>query len=253
MRYDEVQQALASDGVIHHAIRFTVVNTRAAYIWPARHYASSSNSLSYPPMGQRFRLKASTNITVYPGTTTPVSAINQVILQTLKTYGMFVADNGGDFHIDGAPDPNWDDYDLHSLTYYHASDFEAVDESSLMIDPNSGQAAQPSTPPTVSITSPAGGVSVSGTVTVTAQAQASAGIASVHFLLNGTQSLGTLTGAGPTFSVSWLTTNVSNGTYSLTAVATDRQGVSSTSSGTPVTVANASVGTPTNFTTYFAP
>ena len=67
VRYEEVQQALASDKVLHHALRFTVTRSRAQYIWPARHSASSSNSPALPPMGQRFRLKASVNTRVYPG------------------------------------------------------------------------------------------------------------------------------------------------------------------------------------------
>jgi hypothetical protein len=36
MRYDEV-----TAGAMHHAIRFTVPQTQKAYVWPARHYASS--------------------------------------------------------------------------------------------------------------------------------------------------------------------------------------------------------------------
>jgi hypothetical protein len=93
-------------------------------------------------MGVRFRMKASVNIQTYPGTNTPVSPANKVILRTLKTYGMFLADNGSAWYLSGAPDARWDDDDLHQLTHYGAGDFEAVDESGLMIDPDSGQAAQ---------------------------------------------------------------------------------------------------------------
>ncbi|MCX7725578.1 MAG: hypothetical protein N2053_01885, partial [Chitinispirillaceae bacterium] len=57
VRYDEVERALASDGVIHHAIRFTAAKTQKAYIWPARHYASNSTDKNLPPMGLRVRLK----------------------------------------------------------------------------------------------------------------------------------------------------------------------------------------------------
>src|SRR5438552_16225878 len=45
-RWDEVKR-----GRINHALRFTVENTRRAYIYPARHYASNSNNPDYPPMG----------------------------------------------------------------------------------------------------------------------------------------------------------------------------------------------------------
>ena len=134
VRYDEV-----AAGTINHTLRFTVPQTRRAYIWPARHYASDLTGAQYPPMGQRFRLKASFNISGF-------SPANQVILRALKTYGMFLADNGSAWYLSGVPDPRWDDDDLHALqTGVHGRDFEAVDESSLMIDPNSA-AAHPHPP-----------------------------------------------------------------------------------------------------------
>lgn len=129
VRYDEV-----ASGAINHAVRFTVPRTRQAYVWPARHYASSSTDPTRPPMGQRFRLKASFDISGF-------SPFNQVILTALKRYGMLVADNGSAWYLSGAPDERWDNDDLHHLqTGVHGSDFEAVDESSLMLDPNSAQA-----------------------------------------------------------------------------------------------------------------
>jgi hypothetical protein len=39
---------------------------------------------------------------------------------------MFVADNGSPFFLSGAPDPRWDDSDLHNLTRLRGSDFEVV-------------------------------------------------------------------------------------------------------------------------------
>ena len=85
-------------------------------------------------MGQRFRLRATFNISTY-------SAANQVILQALKTYGMIVADNGSAWYISGAPDSRWNNDDLHTLTNIIGSDFEAVDDSAFAITANSGQAA----------------------------------------------------------------------------------------------------------------
>ena len=119
-----------ASGHIDHAIRVTVNATDARYIWPARHEAGSANA-NRPPMGERFRLKSSVDISGF-------SPANQVILQALKTYGAIVADNGSSWFISGAPDSRWNDSDLHNLTSLHGSDFEAVDESSLMVDPNSG-------------------------------------------------------------------------------------------------------------------
>jgi hypothetical protein len=115
VRYDEV-----AAGAIHHALRFTVQSTQHGYVLPAEHYASSSTDPNLPPMGLRFRLKASFDISTY-------SAANQVILQALKTYGMMVADNGSNWFLSGAPDPRWDDNDLDNLKQIQGSDFEVVD------------------------------------------------------------------------------------------------------------------------------
>jgi hypothetical protein len=128
VRYDEV-----AAGEIRHAIRFTASQTRRAYIWPARHYASSLTGSQYPPMGQRFRLKADFDIS---GSSPQV----QVILQAFKTYGIILADNGSNWFISGAPDERWDNDVLRELKQVHGSDFEAVNVSSLMVDPDSGQA-----------------------------------------------------------------------------------------------------------------
>jgi hypothetical protein len=141
VRYEEVFA-----GEIDHALRFTAPQTRNTYVWPARHKASNLTGANYPPMGQRFRLKASVDISQFGPNV-------QRILRALKKYGMFLADNGSSWYISGAPDLRWDDDELHQLTQLHGSDFEAVDESSLMVDPNSGQtrpAPVPTTPATVS-------------------------------------------------------------------------------------------------------
>ena len=130
VRRDEVES-----GAITHALRFTAPATQRAYVWPARHYASSITDPAYPPMGIRVRLKASVDISGF-------SPVNQVILTALRKYGMFLADNGSSWFVSGAPDSRWDDDELHALTQLSGSDFEVVDESSLMVDPDSGEAAQ---------------------------------------------------------------------------------------------------------------
>lgn len=139
IRYDEVERALASDGVIHHAIRFTVQKTRKEYIWPARHYASSSTNPDYPAMGLRFRLKADVDISEY-------SPRIQVILRTMKKYGLIVADNGSNWYFQGTHDDRWNDNEINTLKNIYGSDFEAVDISPWLkspgFDPNS--AAVPS-------------------------------------------------------------------------------------------------------------
>ncbi|HEY7208951.1 MAG TPA: RICIN domain-containing protein [Bryobacteraceae bacterium] len=125
-----VEEVLA--GHINHALRITADHTRNQYIWPARHAASRLTGAQYPPMGQRFRLKAGFDITGY-------APQAQVILQALKTYGAFLADNGPSWDMVGIGDPRWDDAALNSIKRINGSNFEAVDESSLVGDPNSAQ------------------------------------------------------------------------------------------------------------------
>ena len=128
-RYDEV-----AAGVITHALRFTAPTTNGTYIWPARHRTSSSNP-NAPPMGQRFRLKASFNVAQFqPWPQAYVLAV------AMQRYGLILADNGSAWYVTGAPDPGWDNTVLHKLDVIQGSDFEAVDESSLMVNIDSGQA-----------------------------------------------------------------------------------------------------------------
>jgi hypothetical protein len=118
-RWDEV-----SAGVIDPALRFTAPKTRRAYVYPARHFASSSTSASLPPMGLRVRLKASIDISTFPKQA-------RVVLKALQVYGMILADNGSPWYVSGAPNPNWSNDDLHSLGRLTGADFEVVDTSSL--------------------------------------------------------------------------------------------------------------------------
>ena len=115
VRYDEVFEQRE----IKHALRFTVRKSRRAYVFPARHYASSETNPYLPPMGMRVRLKASFDISRF-------SPANQVILRALKKYGMIVADNGGNWFLSGAPDMRWSDEDLSKLKIVTAADFEVV-------------------------------------------------------------------------------------------------------------------------------
>jgi hypothetical protein len=128
VRYDEV-----ATGEIRHAIRFTAQRTQRLFVWPARHFASSITDPNVPPMGQRFRLRASFDITPFPPDV-------RVILQALKTYGLILADNGSNWFLSGAPDERWDNDVLRALLDVRGQHFEAVDPSGLLIDPNSGQA-----------------------------------------------------------------------------------------------------------------
>lgn len=131
MKYDEV-----AAGEIRHAIRFTAPSTQRLFVWPGRHYASTNTDPNLPPMGQRFRLKASFDISGF-------SPRMQVILKAFKKYGLILADNGLPWFFQGVPDSRWDDNELYTLRQVVGSNLEAVNVSSLMIDPNSGEARQP--------------------------------------------------------------------------------------------------------------
>lgn len=127
-RYDE-----CAAGAIDHALRITVPRTQAAYLWPARHDASSSTDPDLPPMGLRLRLKANVNISSLP----PEA---RVVAQALKTYGAIVADTGSAWYISGTQDSRWNNDDLAALSGLTGSDFEAVDTSGLQISANSAAA-----------------------------------------------------------------------------------------------------------------
>lgn len=131
VRYEDVAR-----GAVRHAVRFTAERTRGAYLWPARHEASDITDPNVPPLGARFRLKRSFDISGF-------SPNVQVILVGLKRYGMFLADNGSNWYINGTSDARWDNDELHAITSIPGRAFEAVDESGLMINEDSGQVVQP--------------------------------------------------------------------------------------------------------------
>ena len=129
----------AAAGAMDHAIRFTVACTTTAYVWPARHEAGQS-SPDCPPMGARFRLDAAFTL--------PASSCGTVcrtVVTTMKTYGLVVADNGSNWFVQGRADPRWTSTDIAQLKQVPAGRFVAVDESCLMVSPDSGQARQPGT------------------------------------------------------------------------------------------------------------
>jgi hypothetical protein len=121
VRYDEVMERK----VIAHALRFTCVHTRRAYLPPATHFASNKDDPALPPMGMRVRLKADFDISGFP----PEA---QVILTALKKYGLILADNGSDWYLSGAPDPRWNDDNLNTLKRVKGSDFEVVKMTGLV-------------------------------------------------------------------------------------------------------------------------
>jgi hypothetical protein len=113
VRYDELER-----GMVEHAMRFTVRNTRRAYVYPATHYASNKKDVNLPRMGERLRLRQDFDIRGF-------SPHTQAVLKGLKKYGMFVADNGGDWRLSVAPDKRIKG--LEELRRVKGKDFEVVE------------------------------------------------------------------------------------------------------------------------------
>jgi hypothetical protein len=135
VNYDEIKSR-----AMDHAIRFTAQCTARAYLWPARHLAGQGSS-QCPPMGARFRLRASFALPL-----SQCSAFCQTMLHTMKTYGLILADNGSNWYFQGTADTRWTYSQVDQLKAIPAGAFVAVDESCLEVSSSSGLARQPGTP-----------------------------------------------------------------------------------------------------------
>jgi hypothetical protein len=113
VRYDECER-----GLVEHAMRVTVRRTRRAYVLPATHFASRYTDPDFPRMGERLRLRRDFNTSGFPRHA-------RAILEGLKKYGMFVADNGQDWLLSISPDARLKG--LETLERVKGSDFEVVD------------------------------------------------------------------------------------------------------------------------------
>ena len=125
----------------------------------------------------------------------------------------------------------------HTLTAVGKNALGIAFESSPVTVTVSNAPPPDTTPPTVSITSPASGATVSGTTTVSASASDNVGVSGVQFFVDGS-AVGSEDTTSP-YSVSWNTTTVANGSHSLTARARDAAGNQTTSAAVTVTVSNA--------------
>lgn len=147
VRYDECER-----GAVEHALRLIVKRTRRAYIYPATHYASSSNYVHFPAMGQRLRLKASF---VVPTTWTKHE---KAIAKALQKYGAIVADNGNFFSVSAVPDNRWPAGAFSNLSALSVTNFEVIQTTGPTEGPRSAGApvvsagADFSTPPGVPVT-----------------------------------------------------------------------------------------------------
>jgi len=140
LRRDEV-----AAGQVDHALRVTASRTDRSFIWPARHQAGAASDPNLPPMGARFRLRGDFDLA-------PYRADTRTVLRAMQRHGLIVADNGSDWFFTGTSEPGWDEAFLGELKGIPAGAFEAVDSSSLMADPDSGQVR--SGPPAPATTKP---------------------------------------------------------------------------------------------------
>jgi hypothetical protein len=127
LRWNEVKRR-----DIDHAIRFTTDSTSSYHIWPARHDAGSHASHAYPPMGARFRLRAS----YHPA---GMGAKARAVVHAMKVYGLVLADNGSPWFFQGEQNGKWPDSLIEQLKGIPAREFVAVDTSSLKVSNGSGQ------------------------------------------------------------------------------------------------------------------
>ncbi len=107
-------------GRISHAIRVTFTRTQRGYIHPATHFAASNEDPDLPPMGLRLRLRADFDVSAFTGQA-------RVLLETFRTHGLIVADNGSNWYFQGAPGDCWDDTQLDQLKRVPGTAFEVVE------------------------------------------------------------------------------------------------------------------------------
>ncbi|CUR60394.1 conserved exported hypothetical protein [metagenome] len=131
LRWKEVKA-----GKVTHAIRFTTDRTARRHVWPARHDAGSGGIVNLPPMGARFRLKASYDASA-------LGARARVVVRAMKTYGLVLADNGSPWYFQGERNAHWPDRLISDLKLIPARAFVAVDTRSLRVDKDSAQVATP--------------------------------------------------------------------------------------------------------------
>jgi len=129
LRWNEVKA-----GRVDHAIRFTTDLTSSHHLWPARHDAGSRDSLAFPPMGARFRMKAGFS-------TRGFSPYAVAVIRAMKHYGLVLADNGSPWYFQGEQNAHWPAGLVEELKQIPASAFVAVDTSSLQVSADSAEVA----------------------------------------------------------------------------------------------------------------
>ena len=264
--------ATASDNVSVASVQFQLdganvgtADTAApySYSWDTTKSANGTHTLTAVAKDGAGNTKTSSAVSVTvnnstPDTTPPTVSISGPAAGATVSGTVSVTANASDnvgvasvqFQLDGANAGtldtaapysfSWDttksSNGAHSLTAI-AKDAAGNTKTSAAVSVTVQNATSDTTPPTVSISAPAGGATVSATVSVTANASDNVGVASVQFQLDGAN-VGSLDTAAP-YSFSWDTTKSANGSHALRAIAKDAAGNSTTSAAVTVTVSNA--------------
>ena len=120
----------ASTGVVNHALRVTFQGSIVArsYVWPARHRAGSGPTDGVP-LGAALRLKSSFSIPA--GWTTQAKALATAMQQ----YGLYVADLGSNFFVQGEPSAAWNAQTISQLQTIPMGEMEFVDMSAIAAKP----------------------------------------------------------------------------------------------------------------------
>lgn len=134
-RYQE-----AAAGKIDHALRFTVADTRKAFVRPpASHWASSKTDTNLPPLGMRVRLKSDAELKAAGVNVQSFHPQVRAIVDALQTYGMILADNGSDWYVSGAPHSKWKDGKLvGQLGEIKGKHFEVIEMDNVIDDRSLG-------------------------------------------------------------------------------------------------------------------
>ncbi|NPC58592.1 hypothetical protein [Caenimonas soli] len=122
--------AEASSGEIKHALRVNFRDAALAIetLWPGR-FAAGGDNPGAIPFGALLRLKA--DFVIPDDWTTQAKAL----ATAAKRYGLYVSDNGADFHVQGEPNAAWDLRTNAQMRAIKMSDMEFVDLGSITRDP----------------------------------------------------------------------------------------------------------------------
>jgi hypothetical protein len=123
--------AEASSGEVKHALRVTLRDSVLArtFVWPARHAAGGSTPVDGVPFGALLRLKSSF---VIPSNWN-VQA--KALATAMQRYGLYVADIGSDFYVQGEPNATWNGTAVSQLQTIDMSQMEFVDMARLKARP----------------------------------------------------------------------------------------------------------------------